>query len=698
MTNGFLPRLGRRCLVLVAATFSMAPGLAVASSNNPLLVGGADRPTTIIPPGRAAVAAPGAHVQYFGGPIVSNVSVTMVLWGRGSYAPFVTDVSAPSLASFFEAVTSGPYLAALSEYDTNLASVSGTPGTDQHLGRGTFAGRVAIEPAPANGGARIDDAQIVAELAAQLTTGSLSPPERNAAGGTDTVYMVYFPAGKTVTLRGETSCVSFCAYHGAFDWRGRSVYYAVLPDMSAGSGCDTGCGSGSPFATATSVSSHELAEAITDPEVSLAAAAAPPLAWYDPDNGEIGDICNGLDASIRSADGTPYVVQKWWSNAERTCVAPGGEAPAIAARSAVPDVRVAMGEASLEPQLASASLPSSERPSRPQGFESEPSNLPMSSGSSFTIEEENDALAVARHPTDAFYTQGLRISSRWASTPHFAPDGREVLGFAFGQNIYTPSDIRASDLETLRHDRPYAGWLYAAFLYELILPRVPFSILAAGAPPIGTLDAEVALGTTGPRSGAGAVQTSFHRFLRDVSGSATNPPDPAGWSVYQTANRYTADLSLRYQFDAVRASAPLGRATTWTGSGFGLSVSPRARLDVGTTFDAASLGLEVRTGLMESPRGSGSRPSFPFELYVYARGDGRRVVYNGFIEGPLLNGVTPLVSIARKVGDLDVGAVARVGKVELGYAQLWRTNELSQVPSGSSTVHRVGQVRLSLLY
>ncbi len=699
--SSFLGHARGRLALVAAAALSMVPKVAAASCSNPLLVGGPGRPMPIIRPGRSATPPPRAHVQYFGGRVLSNVQVVMVLWGRGSYAPFVTDAMAPSLASFFEAVTSSPYLDGLSEYDTSRQSVDGKAGTNQHIGRGTFAGRIEFEPTPANDTARIDDAQIVAELSAQLAAGVVPPPATDPAGGTNTLYMLYFPAGKTITLASESSCVTFCAYHGTFEWKGRSVYYAVMPDMSAGSGCDTGCGSGSAFGRATSVASHELAEAITDPEVGLAAAVAAPLAWYDPENGEIGDICVGLDGSIGAADGTGYVVQKWWSNVDESCIAPSGVAPAIAGRAGLPDLRVAALQQNppVRPRLASAALLPPERRTRPQGLESEPSDVPRSSGSLFTIEEENDALAVGPHPTDAFYTQGLRMSSRWAWPARLVPDGRERIGFAIGQNIYTPSDIRVSDLETLRHDRPYAGWLYAAFLWDVTLDRAPFSIVAGDARTAeSTFAADVALGTTGPRSGAGAVQTNFHRLLRDLSGGGTNPPDPAGWSMYQTSNRFTADLALRYQFDAVQASAALGRATSWTGSMLSVRMSPRARADVGSMYDAAWLGLELRSGLMAASPRAEARPTLPIELYAFARGDARYVAYNGFVEGPLRNGVTTLVSIAPWVGDLDVGVVARVGGIEIGYAQLWRTNELSKAPPASSPIHRVGQVRVSLLY
>jgi hypothetical protein len=95
----------------------------------------------------------------------------------------------------------------------------------------------------------------------------------------------------------------------------------VLPDMQAGSGCSTGCGTSTTFGNYTSVTSHELVEAMTDADVGIATTFAPPLAWYDQNNGEIGDICNAQQGSY-TANGTTYTIQLEFSNAANNCVLP----------------------------------------------------------------------------------------------------------------------------------------------------------------------------------------------------------------------------------------------------------------------------------------------------------------------------------------------------------------------------------------
>ena len=63
-----------------------------------------------------------------------------------------------------------------------------------------------------------------------------------------------------------------------------------------------------------------MIETITDCEVGLATAIAPPLAWYDPNNGEIGDICNAKQGTIVGADSVTYTVQTEWSNLSKACI------------------------------------------------------------------------------------------------------------------------------------------------------------------------------------------------------------------------------------------------------------------------------------------------------------------------------------------------------------------------------------------
>ncbi|HXA83734.1 MAG TPA: hypothetical protein VNZ47_01585 [Candidatus Dormibacteraeota bacterium] len=269
--------------------------------------------------GVVGFAAPaGAHLSYFGGPIISNVQVVQVLYGSGSYNSQVAGSTSPTMGNFFGDITSTGLISLMQQYNTNISG-----GTGQVFGNGTFGGLFQIVPAAGNNGSTITDTQIQSELLAQINGGHLPAPVLDALGNPNTLYMIYFPPGKTISQGGSNSCQAggFCAYHGTTSSTlgGHNVLYGVMPDMQAGSGCSTGCGTSTVFGNYTSVTSHELVEAMTDADVGIATVIGAPLAWYDQTNGEIGDICNGQQATY-VANGTSYVIQLEFSNAANNCV------------------------------------------------------------------------------------------------------------------------------------------------------------------------------------------------------------------------------------------------------------------------------------------------------------------------------------------------------------------------------------------
>ena len=328
------------CLFLI---FAALPTVAqVSQPNNPEQAGG--NPAQVTPgqikfhgvpwrdphaphTGPTGAAAPaGAHLSYFGGPVISNVHVVQVLYGSGSYNAQVAGSSTPSMGNFFGDITSSGLITLLTQYNTPASG-----GTNQVIGNGAFDGLFQIVPAAANNGSTIDDSNIQAELLAQINAGHLPAPLLDAAGNVNTLYMIYFPPGKTITQGGSSSCVGggFCAYHGTTSntLNSKHILYGVLPDMQAGSGCSSGCGGSTVFNNYTSVTSHELVEAMTDADVGIATTFAAPLAWYDMTNGEIGDICNAQQGSY-VANGTTYIIQLEFSNSASNCVLPPAGAPA----------------------------------------------------------------------------------------------------------------------------------------------------------------------------------------------------------------------------------------------------------------------------------------------------------------------------------------------------------------------------------
>jgi hypothetical protein len=286
----------------------------------------------IVPFGRVAsglkntFAPTGAHLTYWGGPVISNIKVVVVFWGPNVVTTSAADGTA-TLSHFFTDITSSRYFDLLTEYTT--AGIQGNDGvstSNQSIGHGSFVSAVTITPSLCPGGATactVTDVEIQTELTNQINAAVLPAPQTDAHGIVDTYYAVYFPPNVTIQLNATTkSCVKggFCAYHSN---TGSNIPYGVMADFSSG-GCSLGCGSGTTLQIATAVSSHEMSETITDAQVGSASALAPPLAWYDPDPaatplGEIGDICGGQDVTV-SAGSNTYKVQQEFSNLQNDCV------------------------------------------------------------------------------------------------------------------------------------------------------------------------------------------------------------------------------------------------------------------------------------------------------------------------------------------------------------------------------------------
>lgn len=273
--------------VLLAGRAAAAPhGILWADGQKPvqaLKKGGADKTSGL---------------RYYGGPVISHAKIYAVFWGDGVASETKTKIG-PFLASMIDSV----YMDWLSEYATNLNAVDGRPGTNQTIGRGSFGGSLTIKPA--NASKALQDADVQKELESQIAAGNL-PKQTD-----DSLYMVYFPAGVSITIEGSKSCSSFCAYHEGFKGKDGNVFYGVMPQCGG-----FGCGGGFDGLTATS--SHEAIEAITDPFPTPGSQPAYPQAWNDSEGEEISDLCQSYSAKLTS-HGVTSSVSGQWRNSTKGC-------------------------------------------------------------------------------------------------------------------------------------------------------------------------------------------------------------------------------------------------------------------------------------------------------------------------------------------------------------------------------------------
>jgi hypothetical protein len=270
-------------------------------STRPRLPRGAPgRPFEALEP-RALLSATG--VTYQGGPLINNVAVETVFLGQEWSTDPTLHSNAYQLDQFFNYLTNSSYMDMLHEYSTPQAG---------QIGRGSFAGGVVLPEDDWRRG-MIADQTIENILNNEIVAGNIAPPDSNR------LLFVFTPPNVAVTQGGSSSDgfpEGFAGYHNSFvDSAGGLVRYAVIPDPI---GNDQG--SLSVFDQQTSASSHEMAEAVTDPDGT---------SWWDDSNDaqsgeEIGDFAD-LNTNTVYLGG--YAVERLWSNQFGGLEAPAGFSP-----------------------------------------------------------------------------------------------------------------------------------------------------------------------------------------------------------------------------------------------------------------------------------------------------------------------------------------------------------------------------------
>jgi hypothetical protein len=152
------------------------------------------------------------------------------------------------------------------------------------------------------GGNTLSDSKVRSYLASLFGTPIGAPdPQR--------IYGIYFPSGVKITLQGGASCSSFCGYHGHFSYHGTDVKYAVFPYTDCRACSMPGKGIADIL---TIVTSHEIREAVTDPDLN---------SWYDASGYEADDKCAWHN--LYQTNTGKFWVQPEYSNGGGTYPGPG---------------------------------------------------------------------------------------------------------------------------------------------------------------------------------------------------------------------------------------------------------------------------------------------------------------------------------------------------------------------------------------
>jgi hypothetical protein len=220
-------------------------------------------------------------VSFFGGNVLPQVQAQALYLGN-EFASAPANTEPATLDGFLKDVTGGPYMQALTRAGYNVGPGSAVTG--------------AIDRSPLAVGSTISDGFIRSRLQADVNSGLLQAPNAN------TLYVVYVEPDVAVNLglgQGTTQ-QGILGYHTAFAGaNGAPIRYAVVVSPGGAAG-----NSVLPEATTatdqlTAVTSHELAEAVTDPDINSNVNNGR-LGWFDPQRGEIGDVVeNNPNAFVR---------------------------------------------------------------------------------------------------------------------------------------------------------------------------------------------------------------------------------------------------------------------------------------------------------------------------------------------------------------------------------------------------------------
>jgi hypothetical protein len=220
-------------------------------------------------------------VTYHGGAVLPKVDVQALYLGSNWNTPRGHS-QARYLEGFLHKITRSSYMDML-----------GQAGYD--VGRGTTE-RGAVDPATIDGEQYYTNGQLQNTLQHCIKSGELKKPTAN------NLYVVYIEENVPVQVGDLSSETNLLGYHSSFagsDGHGHQaiIHYAAIfyPGGSVGNFEYRRLAAVDQL---TEVTSHELAEAVTDPNIGNHS-----LAWYDdrapyPGEGEVGDLCDGESVSL----------------------------------------------------------------------------------------------------------------------------------------------------------------------------------------------------------------------------------------------------------------------------------------------------------------------------------------------------------------------------------------------------------------
>jgi hypothetical protein len=232
------------------------------------------------------------NITWHGGPVMHGIVHLYYVW----YGDWTGDTTPAILTDFAQAIGGSPWFQINKTYSDRNGAVSG----DVEYGGATT-------DAYSRGTSLSDDA-VEGVIADALSDGRL-PVDPNG---------VYFVLASADVAEVSGFCSKYCGWHNHAQLSGADIKFGFIGDARRCPVCaaqSTGPNGNLGADAAASVIAHELAEAVSDPDLN---------AWYDGKGDENADKCawnfgdrytvaNGATANIQIG-GRDYLIQQNWAN------------------------------------------------------------------------------------------------------------------------------------------------------------------------------------------------------------------------------------------------------------------------------------------------------------------------------------------------------------------------------------------------
>lgn len=283
----------------------------------------------------------------------------------------------------------------------------------------------------------------------------------------------------------------------------------------------------------------------------------------------------------------------------------------------------------------------------------------------FEITWSNDIF----HQTDRNFSNGFDLAfyhptfekspMRYIMLPH-KRDDYSWQGLTLTQHFFTPRELFAS--EVVFYDRPFASYLLLG--HKKISSNTKRFVKRSS---------EFQIGILGRQSGGKTLQNGIHLVL-----PASEPAD--GWD-----NQLNTDLAINYSlcYEKGIVNEKI------------FNMVPYGEAKIGVPHTYAGVGLRAQAGIMNDYFSTiGVTKSDGWQLYAFGDIGGRYVVYNGALQGGLLNtSVHTIDKINPWVYTIKAGLALEVKSFSFEYGSILLSKEYE-----GGTEHKWGYISLKFAF